>query len=148
MKASVTHAERGTSLTEVLIATSLLVVVLGAAMGGHLALIRMERTAGQREQATLIAASAAEAMREPANAAEALAHWRRYAARLLPDAALAIEEVGHGVAAAVVSWRTASNTAAPSEVLPQRCFHLATMGGHGDHGDHGGRACVAALFVR
>lgn len=131
-------AARGGSLLEILIAMSLLAAALSTAMTGQLAMLRIEKAAALREQAALIAASAADAMREPDAMFHVPMYWRRQASMLLPDGDLTVETLGDGLGAALVSWT------APNVALDTR---MAAADGCPGAAARPGRACIAALFV-
>lgn len=95
---------RGGSLLEVLMALAFVAIATSAALANQLFAARTERVAAQRERASLIAASVADAMREPLGAETALAHWRTHAAAFLPQGEVALDARGPDIAFAVVRW--------------------------------------------
>lgn len=94
----------GGSLLEVVIALGIAALSLLGAMSSQLVAVRTERGAAERELASLIAASAADAMRDRSAGARALEYWRSQAARALPRGDITVRDGGSGAAFVVVRW--------------------------------------------
>ncbi len=134
--------QKGSSLIEVLVALALVSVTLAGAVASQLRVGHAERSAARREQATMIAASIAAAMRDPSLGAHALAHWKTVAASALPRAKLSIVDHAPGVALALVEWAEAPATL--SALSPQAGNDCSSPGGR----RRAGFACAAVPFVQ
>jgi Tfp pilus assembly protein PilV len=112
---------KGSSLLEVLIALALMAVTMLAAVASQLGALRGERNAAHKEQALFIAASVAEAMREPETAAHALTRWQARAASVLPHGEVSIAGQGDPVALAVVRWSARQGSAPFDSAVSREC---------------------------
>lgn len=131
--------QRGGSLLEVVIALGIAALSLLGAISSQLVAVRAERSSAQRELASLIAASAADAMRDRSADARALEYWRSQAIRVLPRGDIAVHAGSSGAAFVAVRWalprvganeRSTHSTGCPREVAVP------------------GFACTVAPFVR
>lgn len=132
----------GSSLLEVLVALALAAVTVAGAVASQLRVGYTERAAARREEATVIAASVAAAMRDPSSGIRALPHWQAVAAAALPRAELSIVDQAPGIALAIVQWAEAPVSG--SSAAQSARNGCATGIGHG----RAGFACVAVPFVR
>lgn len=139
MSTSRSFMDKGSSLLEVLIALALLAVTMLAAVAGQLGVARGEQDATHDEHALFIAASVAEAMREPATAADALGRWQARAASVLPRAEVSIADREAGVALAVVRWAALHGGARPDSAASRACPPEAAPPG---------TSCMAMPFAR
>ncbi|MEX3954741.1 hypothetical protein [Trinickia sp. EG282A] len=141
-RASRCAPEEGGSLLEVLVALALAAITIAAAVASQLRVGQAERAAARREEATMIAASIAAAMRDPPSGSHALPHWQAVAASALPQAQVSIVDHAPGIALAVVEW--AEPLDSPSSRAPSARIDCANGSGRG----RPSAACSAIPFVR
>jgi Tfp pilus assembly protein PilV len=134
--------EGGGSLLEVLVALALVAITIAAAVASQLRVGQAQRAAARREEATMIAASIAAAMRDPSSGLHALPHWQAVAASALPQAHVSIVDHAPGIALAVVGW--AEPLDSPSSQAPSARIDCANA----SEREQPGAACSAVPFVR
>jgi len=115
--------QAGGSLLEVAIALGIAALAMLGAISSQLVAVRTERSSAQRELASLIAASAADALRERSASGSAIEYWRAQAMQALPRGDLVVHDAGGGAAFVAVRWarpsvsieaRTAGSDGCPS----------------------------------
>ncbi|NRO95793.1 hypothetical protein GWC77_07565 [Paraburkholderia sp. NMBU_R16] len=96
--------QTGGSLLEVAIALGIAALSLAGTISSQLVAVRTEKSSAQREVASLIAASAADALRERSAAAGGIEYWRAQAMRALPRGDIVVRDAGGGAAFVAVRW--------------------------------------------
>lgn len=96
--------QTGGSLLEVAIALGIAAFAILGAISSQLVAVRAEKSSAQRELASLIAASAADALRARSASASAIEYWRAHARQVLPHGDIAVHHAGGGAAFVAVRW--------------------------------------------
>lgn len=96
--------QTGASLLEVAIALGIAALALLGAVSSQIVAMRTERNSAQRELASLIAASAADALRDRSASTSELEYWRAQARQALPRGDVTVHETGGGAAFVAVRW--------------------------------------------
>lgn len=96
--------QTGGSLLEVAIALGIAALSLVGTISSQLVAVRTEKSSAQREVASLIAASAADALRERSAAAGGMEYWRAQAMQALPRGDIVVRDAGGGAAFVAVRW--------------------------------------------
>jgi Tfp pilus assembly protein PilV len=96
--------QTGGSLLEVAIALGIAALSLVGTISSQLVAVRTEKSSAQREVASLIAASAADALRERSAAAGEIEYWRVQAMQALPRGDIVVRDAGGGAAFVAVRW--------------------------------------------
>lgn len=96
--------QTGGSLLEVAIALGIAALSLVGTISSQLVAVRTEKSSAQREVASLIAASAADALRERPAAAGGIEYWRAQAMQALPRGDIVVRDAGGGAAFVAVRW--------------------------------------------
>lgn len=96
--------QTGGSLLEVAIALGIAALGVMGAMSSQLVAVRAEKISAQRERASLIAASAADALRDRSASVNAVEYWRAQARQALPGGDIVVHDAGGGAAFVAVRW--------------------------------------------
>lgn len=105
---------RGSSLLEVLVALSLLATSILGAASAQLAALRGAKAQIDRERASWVAASVAEAMRSPDTLSHALMRISAHAAVRLPGNRITVDDEPPGAGVVIVRWADVSGVSGVS----------------------------------
>lgn len=96
--------QTGASLLEVAIALGIAALAMLGAISSQLVAVRAEKSSAQRELASLIAASTADALRDRSASGSAIEYWRAQAMQTLPRGDIVVHDAGGGAAFVAVRW--------------------------------------------
>lgn len=132
---STRNRQTGESLLEVAIALGITALALLGAMSSQVVAVRTEKGAAQRELASLIAASAADALRNRPGSTSGIDYWRTQAMQALPSGEIAVHDAIGGAGFVAVRWahwptgveaRTTRFNGCPREfAMPERSCSVA-----------------------
>ena len=113
--------QSGESLLEVAIALGIVALALLGAISSQMVAARAEKSAAQRELAALIAASAADALRNRPASTGGIDAWRAKAMQVLPRGEITVHDTSGGVGFVAVRWARSQTDVEARTTLSDGC---------------------------